>query len=425
MKLGLVAGYSPAEMSVPMDLILEAENLGFDSVWTSEAWGSDAVTPAAWILARTSRINVGTAIIQMGARAPACAAMTAMTLDAMSGGRFILGVGPSGPQVIEGWYGVPYGRPLTRTREYISIIRKILARTEPLTHEGEHYQIPYQGEGASGLGKPLRSILHGNPDLRIFTGAFTENGLRTSAEVADGVFPVWMNPDRFDLFESALDEGFARAGNGKSLDSFEIAPFVEVVIDDDLDRARRVVREHLALYIGGMGARTKNFYNDYTKRARVRGGGGRGPGPLPRRSPGGGGRRGARPTHRRRRPRRFGGPGPRSPEALEGGGRPAPCGVVPRPPHDRRGGPPSRGRDPVEGPWATRRGTGCRKAPRSSGFPPAVGEGPPWPPRAGCPRSPGCAACLVGLRLRRPRCGSSDGTPPGPGGGTRRATPAP
>ena len=210
MKLGLVAGYSPAEMSVPMDVILEAENLGFDSVWTSEAWGSDAVTPAAWILARTSRINVGTAIIQMGARAPACAAMTAMTLDAMSGGRFILGVGPSGPQVIEGWYGVPYGRPLTRTREYISIIRKILARKEPLTHEGEHYQIPYRGEGASGLGKPLRSILHGNPGLRIFTGAFTENGLRTSAEVADGVFPVWMNPERFDLFEDALHEGFER-----------------------------------------------------------------------------------------------------------------------------------------------------------------------------------------------------------------------
>ena len=266
MKLGLVTGYSPADMAVPMDLILEAENLGFDSVWTSEAWGSDAVTPAAWILARTSRINVGTAIIQMGARAPACAAMTAMTLDAMSGGRFILGVGPSGPQVIEGWYGVPYGRPLARTREYISIIRKILARKEPLTHEGEHYQIPYQGEGASGLGKPLRSILHGNPDLRIFTGAFTANGLRTSAEVADGVFPVWMNPERFDLFESALDEGFARAGNGKSLDSFEIAPFVEVVLDDDLERARRVVSEHLALYIGGMGARTKNFYNDYAKR---------------------------------------------------------------------------------------------------------------------------------------------------------------
>ena len=266
MKLGLVAGYSPAKMSVPMDVILEAEKLGFDSVWTSEAWGSDAVTPAAWILARTTRINVGTAIIQMGARAPACAAMTAMTLDSMSGGRFVLGVGPSGPQVIEGWYGVPYGRPLTRTREYISIIRKILAREAPLTHDGPHYRIPYRGEGASGLGKPLKSILHGNPALRIFTGAFTENGLRTAAEVADGVFPVWMNPERFDLFEPALHDGFGRAGNGKSLESFEIAPFVDVVVDADLERARRVVREHLALYIGGMGARSKNFYNDYAKR---------------------------------------------------------------------------------------------------------------------------------------------------------------
>ena len=266
MKLGLVTGYSPAHMSVPMDLVLEAERLGFDSVWTSEAWGSDAVTPAAWILARTSRIKVGTAIIQMAARTPACAAMTAMTLDAMSGGRFMLGVGPSGPQVIEGWHGVAYGRPLARTREYVGIIRKVLAREAPLTHEGPHYRIPYRGEGATGLGKPLKSILHGNPALRIFTGAFTENGVRTSAEVADGVFPVWMNPERFDLFRPALEEGFARAGNGKSLETFEIAPFVDVVLDDDLDRARRQVREHLALYVGGMGARSKNFYNDYAKR---------------------------------------------------------------------------------------------------------------------------------------------------------------
>ena len=222
--------------------------------------------PRAWILARTSRIKVGTAIIQMAARTPACAAMTAMTLDAMSGGRFMLGVGPSGPQVIEGWHGVAYGRPLTRTREYVEIIRKILAREAPLTHEGLHYRIPYRGEGATGLGKPLKSILHGNPALRIFTGAFTESGVRTSAEVADGVFPVWMNPERFDLFQPALDEGFARAGNGKSLETFEIAPFVDVVLDDDLDRARGQVREHLALYVGGMGARSKNFYNDYAKR---------------------------------------------------------------------------------------------------------------------------------------------------------------
>jgi F420-dependent oxidoreductase-like protein len=266
MKLGLVAGYSPAEMNIPMDLILEGERLGFDSVWTAEAYGSDAVTPAAWILARTERINVGTAIMQMPARTPAAAAMTAMTLDSLSGGRFILGVGPSGPQVVEGWHGVAYGRPMTRTREYISIIRKILHRKEPVTHEGFHYQLPYHGEDATGLGKPLKSILHGNPNLRIFTASITPNGVRTSAEVADGVFPVWMNPDRFDLFEDSLNEGFAKAGGGKSLADFEVAPFVDVVLDDDLDKARAKVKSHLALYVGGMGARSKNFYNDYAKR---------------------------------------------------------------------------------------------------------------------------------------------------------------
>ena len=263
MKLGLVAGYSPAVMAVPMDLILEAERLGFDSVWTAEAYGSDAVTPAAWILARTTRINAGTAIMQMPARTPACTAMTAMTLHALSGGRFILGLGPSGPQVIEGWHGVAYGRPLERTREYVAIIRKILERKEAVTHEGYHYQLPYAGPGASGLGKPLKSILHGDPGMRIFTASITPNGLRTSAEVADGVFPVWMNPERFDLFEPALAEGFARAGGGKSLETFEVAPFVAVVLNDDLAKARAPVRGNLALYIGGMGAREKNFYNDY------------------------------------------------------------------------------------------------------------------------------------------------------------------
>lgn len=266
MKLGIVAGYSPAKMSVPMDLILEAENLGFDSVWTAEAWGSDAVTPAAWILARTTKINVGTAIMQMPARTPAMTAMTAMTLDAMSGGRFILGLGPSGPQVIEGWHGVAYGRPLERTREYISIIRKILERKEPLTHDGFHYHLPYNGPDATGLGKPLKSILHGNPALKIFTASIAPNGVRCSAEVADGLFPVWMNPDRFDLFEDALNEGFAKAGGGKSLKDFHIAPFVQVVLNDNLEKARMPVRESLALYIGGMGAREKNFYNDYAKR---------------------------------------------------------------------------------------------------------------------------------------------------------------
>src|SRR5438067_11342422 len=158
MKLGLLLG---TDLTLPMERVLEAEKLGFDSVWTSEAYGSDAVTPAAWVLARTTRIKVGTAIMQMPARTPAMTAMTAMTLDALSGGRFILGIGPSGPQVVEGWHGVAYGKPLVRTREYVEIMRAIWAREKPLEHQGEHYQIPYRGPGASGLGKPLQSIIHG------------------------------------------------------------------------------------------------------------------------------------------------------------------------------------------------------------------------------------------------------------------------
>jgi F420-dependent oxidoreductase-like protein len=266
MKLGLISGYSPAKMSVDIDLILEAEKLGFDSVWTAEAYGSDAVSPAAWILAQTSKINVGTAIMQMPARTPACAAMTAMTLYGLSKGRFILGIGPSGPQVVEGWHGQPYGRPLTRTKEYIEIIRKILARQEPVTHQGFHYQMPYTGEGATGLGKPLKSILHGDPKMKIYTASIAPAGMRCSAEVADGVFPVWMNPERFDLFEQPLKDGFAKAGGGKGLADFEVAPFVTVVMGDDVDKCRMPVKGMLSLYIGGMGARDKNFYNDYCKR---------------------------------------------------------------------------------------------------------------------------------------------------------------
>ncbi|MBW2231440.1 MAG: LLM class F420-dependent oxidoreductase [Deltaproteobacteria bacterium] len=266
MKLGLVAGYSPATLSIPMDLIKQAESLGFTSVWTAEAWGSDAVSPAAWILAQTDRINVGTAIMQIPARTPAMAAMTAMTLYSLSAGRFILGLGPSGPQVVEGWHGVAYGRPLTRTKEYISIIRKIIERKERVTHEGYHYQLPYQGEGASGLGKPLKSILHGDPALKIYTASISPAGMKCAGEVADGVFPVWMNPERFDLFDEALQAGFGRAGGGKSLADFEIAPFVTTIIGDDLEKCRMPVKNSMALYIGGMGARDKNFYNDYAKR---------------------------------------------------------------------------------------------------------------------------------------------------------------
>jgi len=266
MKLGLLAGYSPATMSVPMDHIKHAESLGFSSVWTAEAWGSDAVSPAAWILARTEKINVGTAIMQMPGRTPAMTAMTAMTLYALSEGRFILGLGPSGPQVVEGWHGVAYGRPLTRTKEYISIIRKILERKEKLTHEGYHYQIPYRGEDATGLGKPLKSILHGDPALRIYTASISPAGMECAGEVADGVFPVWMNPERFDIFEEPLEKGFAKAGGGKSLADFEVAPFITTIMGDDIEKCRAPIKANLALYIGGMGARGKNFYNDYAKR---------------------------------------------------------------------------------------------------------------------------------------------------------------
>jgi F420-dependent oxidoreductase-like protein len=266
MRLGLMLGYSGSHYNMPLDLVREADELGYDSVWTAEAYGSDAVTPATWVLANTKRIKAGTAIMQLAARSPSCTAMTAMTLDHLSGGRFVLGLGPSGPQVVEGWHGERYGKPLTRLKEYVSIVRQILAREGPLTHSGEHYQIPYRGEGASGLGKPLKSILHGNAKLPIYTAAISPNGLTVAGEVGDGVFPVWMNPERFDLIREPLEAGFAKAGGGKSLSQFDVAPFVRVALGDDLDACRKHVKEFLALYIGGMGARGKNFYNDYACR---------------------------------------------------------------------------------------------------------------------------------------------------------------
>jgi F420-dependent oxidoreductase-like protein len=273
MRLGLTAGYSGANLSINLDLILEAERLGYDSVWTAEAYGSDAITPLAWIGAKTTKIRLGTAIMQMPARTPALTAMTAMSLDALSGGRFILGLGPSGPQVIEGWHGVAYGKPLTRTREYVTIIRKILARETPVEFKGEHYTIPYTGPGATGLGKPLKSILHGRKDLPIYTASISPNGVACSAEVADGLLPVWMNPERMDLFLPDLNKGFAKhnatrpaGAPEKTLANLDIAPFVTCILGDDVEKCRMPVKGMLALYIGGMGARGKNFYNDYAKR---------------------------------------------------------------------------------------------------------------------------------------------------------------
>jgi F420-dependent oxidoreductase-like protein len=195
------------------------------------------------------------------------AAMTAMTLDHLSGGRFLLGLGPSGPQVIEGWHGVPYGKPLTRTREYIAIIRQILAREAPLEFHGEHYTIPATGAGTTGLGKPLKSILHGNPRIPIYTASISPNGLRCAAEVADGVFPMMVDPEKFDVsYLPHLEQGFAKAGGGKGLANFAVLPGVSVIVTDEPEKARMAVKGGMALYIGGMGARDKNFYNDLAKR---------------------------------------------------------------------------------------------------------------------------------------------------------------
>ena len=265
MKLAMTLKFSAAS-GVDMDLVWEAERLGYDAVWAGEAYGTDAVTPVAWVLAQTKKIKAGTSIMQIPARTPACAAMTAITLQALSGNRFLFGIGPSGPQVIEGWHGVPFGKPLLRTREYIAIIRQILERKAPLEYRGEHYQIPYTGPGASGLGKPLRSIIHGDPGLKIYTAAIAPAGLRTAGEVAEGTLPIFMSPEKPGAITGPVLEGIAKAGNGKTLADFDLAPYVRISMGNDLAACRDAIRPNLALYIGGMGARSKNYYNDLAKR---------------------------------------------------------------------------------------------------------------------------------------------------------------
>lgn len=263
MRLGLMAGYSGAKVDLPMDLILEADKLGYYAVWTAEAYGSDAVTPLAWIGAQTKQIKLGSAIMQMPARTPAMTAMTAMTLDQLSGGRMLLGLGLSGPQVVEGWHGVAYCKPLVKTREYVNIIRQVFDRSAPLVHDGEHYEIPYQGKDATGLGKPLKSILHGRADLPIYLASIGPKNVTLTAEIADGWLPIFFSPASYkEAYMTQIEAGFEQAGNGKSLASFDIAPSVSVVIDDNLEMAYNQVKPLLALYIGGMGARGKNFYFD-------------------------------------------------------------------------------------------------------------------------------------------------------------------
>ncbi|MGH9839846.1 MAG: LLM class F420-dependent oxidoreductase [Blastocatellia bacterium] len=265
MRLGLNVGYWGSGPADNVALAQEADRLGFHSVWTAEAYGSDAVSPLVWLAAKTEKINVGTAIMQMTARAPAMTAMTAATIDLMTGGRMLVGIGASGPQVVEGWHGVPYGKPVTRAREYVEIMRTIWKREQPLEHHGEHYDIPCKG--GSGLGKPLKLIVHPlRPTIPIYLAAVGPKNVTLAAEVADGWLPIFFSPERLNVYQPWLDEGFAKAGSGKSLANFDIAPTVTIAMGDDVDACRNAVKPMLALYIGGMGAKGKNFYYDIASR---------------------------------------------------------------------------------------------------------------------------------------------------------------
>ncbi|MCC6382285.1 MAG: LLM class F420-dependent oxidoreductase [Dehalococcoidia bacterium] len=263
MKLGLSIGYSGAEMRLPVERVQLAERLGYDSVWTAEAYGSDAITPLAYLAAFTRRIRLGTGVIQLAARTAAGTAMSVATVDAMAGGnRVICGIGVSGPQIVEGWYGEPWGRPYYRIRDYVAIMRKIFAREEPVTHEGKEISLPYTGEGALGVGKPLKSILHMNPKLPIWLGTGTEANVKLTAEIADGWLPLGFVPGSMALYRPWLEEGFRRAGNGKSFKDFEIQAGTSVIVTSDVREAFRRMKPRIALYVGGMGHRNKNFHND-------------------------------------------------------------------------------------------------------------------------------------------------------------------
>lgn len=260
MKLGVVIDnwrLGPPEGAVKA--LAAAEELGFDSVWTNEAYGPDALTPLAWWGAQTTRLKLGTAIVQMSARTPAATAMAAMTLDHLSGGRLLLGLGASGPQVVEGWYGVPFSKPLARTREYFEIVRAIIARDKPVAYAGEQYTLPYPG--GAGLGKPLKSTLHPlRTEIPLFLAAEGPKNVALAAEIADGWLPFFYAPRHDQHYRAALAEGFARPGARHTQDDFEVALPVPIIVDADVERAANWVRPLMALYIGGMGARGQNFH---------------------------------------------------------------------------------------------------------------------------------------------------------------------
>jgi F420-dependent oxidoreductase-like protein len=268
MKFGLQLGYwsaGPPEHAA--EVVVAAEEAGFDAVFAAESWGSDAFTPLAWWGSATERVRLGTSVVQLSARTPTATAMHALTLDHLSGGRAILGLGVSGPQVVEGWYGQPFAKPLQRTREYVDIVRKVLARQGPVTNDGPNYPLPYNGAGATGLGKPLKPITHPlRADLPIWLGAEGPKNVALTAEIADGWLAIYYTPRMADVYNEWLDEGFARPGARRSRADFEIAATAQVIITDDPAAEIERMRWITSLYIGGMGAPELNFHAQVYRR---------------------------------------------------------------------------------------------------------------------------------------------------------------
>ena len=269
LKLGLNTGFwaSSAPSPKTLEAILEAERLGFDSIWTSEAYGCDVLTPLAWWGSQTRTVRLGTSIMQMSARRPTAAAMAAITMDHLSGGRFVLGLGVSGPQVVEGWYGEPFAKPLARTREYVSIVRDAIARSAGVASDGPHYPLPVTGrEGVTGLGKPLKTTVHPLRErIPIFLGAEGPKNIAQTAEIADGWLALFYSPHHHDeLYRPHLEAGFAR--RSMPSDEFEIAVSLDFIVHDDVEQAADMIRPRLALYFGGMGARSMNFHHEVAVR---------------------------------------------------------------------------------------------------------------------------------------------------------------
>jgi F420-dependent oxidoreductase-like protein len=262
MKLALVLGYAGARMALPVAQVIRAEQLGFDAVFCAETYSSDAFTPLAYLGALTKRIKLGTSIAILSARSPANLAMCAQTIDAMCGaGRMMVGLGTSGPQVAEGWYGQPWGRPNYRIRDYVAIVKKILRREGPVTHDGKEISLPYKGPGASGLGKPLKSILHGNPNIPIVLGTDTELNIRMTGEIADGwICMNWIPGKTVERYKVLLEEGLARRTDGKTMKDFFIQVPIDVKVTNDVKAAIQAAKPEIALYVGGMGAKDKNFH---------------------------------------------------------------------------------------------------------------------------------------------------------------------